>query len=236
MALSEWPLFRDFSNIKKYGLISHLRYLFNYSKTVVFVHADLTRLMDLPDLSPFYIRVLDFNNEHDLATWAHIINVAYEEEQYDAAQAKKKLQQHEYLNILKVYLLFDGERCIGTVSSANFKSNPKIASGCRFAVLQDYRGKGIGKFLYLMIMHALREEGFKQFESTMAITREASFVLKFKLGFYPQFNRKYVQFKGQKRFFLVRWMADYRLYQLWRNHIASVNKKYLPSNQSQSVK
>jgi GNAT superfamily N-acetyltransferase len=236
MALSDWPFFSDLLNIKKYGLIAHLRYLFNYDKTVVFAQVDLTRLMDLPDMTPYSVRELDFNCEHDLATWAHIINVAYEEEQYDVAQAKKKLQQHEYLNVRKVYLLYDGERCIGTVSSANFKSNPKIASGCRFAVLQEYRGKGIGKLLYLMIMHALRKEGFSQLESTMAIKREASFILKFKLGFYPQFNRKYVQFKSQRRFFVVRWIADYHLYRLWRNHLATVNKKYLLANQSQSVK
>lgn len=227
MAFKHWPLVRDVYKIAQFGLISHLRYLFNYSKTVVYVQIELNRLIDLPANFPYQVKVLSFEDTNDLATWAHIINVAYEEEQYDVEQAKKKLQQHEYLHIRNVYLLFDGDRCIGTVSSAHFKSNPSIASGCRFAVLQDYRGKRIGQFLYLLILHELRNEGFRYFESTMAIVRETSFILKFKLGFYPQFNRSYVQYKTQQRFFLVRWMANYRLYTLWRNHKASVNQHYI---------
>lgn len=227
MAIHQWPIVRDLSKIARYGFMNHMRYLFNYSKTVVYVHIELNRLIDLPVNFPYQVKKLNFDSEQDLATWAHIINVAYEEEQYDVAQAKKKLQQHEYLVIRQVYLLYDGDRCIGTVSSAHFKSNPAIASGCRFAVLQDYRGKRLGQFLYLLILHELRKEGFSLFESTMAITRETSFILKFKLGFYPQFNRKYVQFKEQQRFFVVRWLANYRLYTLWRKHRLLVNQKYL---------
>ena len=228
MAFKDLPLVRDLYKMARFGVMNHLRYLFNYSKTVVYVQVELNRLIDLPTNFPYQVKVLSFDDTNDLATWAHIINVAYEEEQYDVDQAKKKLQQHEYLHIRNVYLLFDGDTCIGTVSSAHFKSNPGIASGCRFAVLQSHRGKGIGKFLYLLIMHELKKEGFKHFESTMAVIRETSFILKFKLGFYPQFNRRYVQYKTQQRFFVVRWMANYRLYQLWRNHQASVNKKFLP--------
>lgn len=232
MAFKELPIIRDCYKMARFGVMNHVRYLFNYSKTVVYVQVELNRLTALPDVSPYNVRVLQFDSSSDLATWAHIINVAYEEEQYDVEQAKKKLQQHEYLQIRNVYLLFDGETCIGTVSSAHFKSNPSIASGCRFAVMPSHRGKGIGKFLYLLIMHELRKEGFTYFESTMAIIREASFILKFKIGFYPQFNRKYVQYKTQQRFFVVRWLANYRLYRLWRNHVASVNKKYLPISEA----
>lgn len=231
MALQEMPIIRDFNKIARYGLVNHLRYLFNYSKTVVYVQIELNRLIDLPENFPYRVKKLSFDDENDLATWAHIINVAYEEEQYDVEQAKKKLQQHEYLVVRNVYLLFDGDRCIGTVSAAHFKDNPAIASGCRFAVLQDYRGKRLGQFLYSLILHELRKEGFSCFQSTMAITRETSFILKFKLGFYPQFNRKYVQFRNQQRFFLVRWLANYRLYTLWRKHRLAVNQKYLHPTQ-----
>ncbi len=225
----EWFIINDIVQIRKYGLVSHLKYLFNYSKAVVYVQIDLNRLPKLPDISPLKVRELSLNDENDLNTWADIINIAYEEEQYDAALAKDKLTNHDFLKVKKVFLVFDGTKCIGTVSAAAFKSKPNIASGCRFAVHPDYRGKGLGKYLYLLILHVLKNDGYNYFESIMGIKRETSFIVKFKLGFHPQFNRKYVQHKDQKRFFLVRLAANYRLYVLWRRYKKSINEKYLPS-------
>lgn len=225
----EWFIINDILQIWKYGLVSHLNYLFNYSKTVVYVQIDLSRLPKLPDISPLKVRELSLDDENDLKTWADIINIAYEEEQYDAALAKDKLTNHEFLKVKKVFLVFDGTKCIGTVSAAVFKSNPNIASGCRFAVHPDYRSKGLGKYLYLLILHVLNNDGYKYFESTMAIKRETSFIIKFKLGFYPQFNRRYVQYKKQKRFFLIRLAANYRLYVLWRRYKKSIYKNFIPT-------
>ncbi len=213
----------------KYGLISHLRYLFNFEKTLVYVQIDLNKLPELMDISPFITREMDMEDEKDQQIWADIINIAYQEEHYDAAKARKALTNHLYLDIKKVFFVFDKGRCIGTVSAASFRNNPKIASGCRFAVHPNYQGKGLGKYLYLLILHYLNKEGYDYFESTMAIKRETSFIVKFKLGFYPQFNRKYVQFKEQRRFFITRLAANYRLYSLWRQHKKSQNQKYLPN-------
>ncbi len=223
---NKWFLIRDLVQIKKYGLISHLKYLFDYGKTVVYVQSNLSIMPVLQDISPYTTRELDVYNEKDLLIWANIINQAYGEEQYDEKLAQMKLTNHEFLNILKVFLIFHEEKCIGTVSAATFKSNPKIASGCRFAVHPDYQGKGLGKYLYLYIMYYLRDNGFRYFESTMSIKRQTSFILKFKLGFYPQFNRKYVQFKSQKRFFAIRWLANHKLNQLWKRHQRSLNKQF----------
>lgn len=219
-------IIRDLLQIAKYGLISHLRYLFNYDKTLVYVQIDLNMLPALMDISPFVTREMDLEDEMDQQIWANIINIAYQEEQYDAAKAKKALSNHLYLNIKQVFFVFDNNKCIGTVSAASFKNNPKIASGCRFAVHPDYQGKGLGKYLYLLILHYLKKEGYDIFESTMAIKRETSFIVKFKIGFYPQFNRKYVQFKEQRRFFTTRLAANYRLYTLWRQHKKLQNQKY----------
>jgi GNAT superfamily N-acetyltransferase len=228
----DWIIIRDLSQIVKYGLISHLRYLFNYDKTLVYVQIDLNRLPALMKIYPFVTREMDLEDKKDQQIWADIINAAYQEEQYDAAKARKALTNHLYLDIKKVFFVFDKEKCIGTVSAASFKSNPKIASGCRFAVHPDYQGKGLGKYLYLLILHYLKKKGFDYFESTMAIKRETSFIVKFKLGFYPQFNREYVQFKEQRRFFITRLAANYRLYTLWRQHKKSQNQKYLPDADS----
>ncbi len=187
--------------LAKYGLITHLRYLFNYDKTNVYVQIDLNKLPSLMDISPFVTREMDLDDKNDLQIWADIINIAYQEEHYDAAKAKRTLTNHLYLRIHKVFLIFNNDKCIGTVSAGSFKSNQKIGSGCRFAVHPYYQGKGLGKYLYLLILHYLKKEGYNYFESTMAIKRETSFFVKFKLGFYPQFNRKYVQYKEQRRFF-----------------------------------
>jgi GNAT superfamily N-acetyltransferase len=227
--INEWVAIRDLIQIRKYGFLRHLKYLFNYSKTVVYVQVDLAVIPLLPDISPFTTRELNFEDRTDLEIWAEIINVAYGEEQYDAVLAKKKLKEHEFLDVHKVFLIFDGPKCIGTVSAAAFKSNPKIASGCRFAVHPQYQGRGLGKYLYLLIMHHLRDQGYRFFESTMAIKRKTSFIVKFKLGFYPQFNRKYVQYKGQRRFFLIRWFANYQLYRLWRDHRKRLNEQFVSS-------
>ncbi|MBE0640353.1 MAG: GNAT family N-acetyltransferase [Bacteroidales bacterium] len=223
----EWFIINDIVKIRKYGLVSHLKYLFSYAKTIVHIQIDLNRLQKLPDISPLIVRELSLNDENDLNTWADIIYLAFDEEQYDALLAKDKLTNHDFLKVKKVFLVFDGTKCIGTVSAAVFKSNPNIASGCRFAVHPDYQGKGLGKYLYLLILHVLKDEGYNYFESTMAIKRETSFIVKFKLGFYPQLNRRYVQYKNQKRFFLVRLAANYRLYRLWRQYKKTINEKYL---------
>jgi GNAT superfamily N-acetyltransferase len=225
----EWLIIRDFFQIVKYGLLSHIRYLFNYEKTLVYVQIDLNKLPALMDISPFFTREMDLENEKDRHMWAEIINIAYQEEQYDTTKAKEALTNHLYLNIKKVFLIFDKEKCIGTVSAASYKNNKIIASGCRFAVHPDYQGKGLGKYLSLLILHHLKNDGYNYFESTMAIKRETSFIVKFKLGFYPQFNRKYVQFKKQRRFFTTRLSANYRLYVLWLQHKRSQNEKYLPN-------
>ncbi len=224
----DWIIIHDLFQIAKYGLITHIRYLFNYDKTNVYVQIDLNKLPALMDISPFVTKEMDLDDKDDLQTWADIINVAYQEEHYDATKAKRTLTNHLFFRIHKTFLIFDNAKCIGSVTAASYKSNQKIGGGCKFAVHPDYQGRGLGKYLYLLILHYLKNEGYNYFESTMAIKRKTSFIIKFKLGFYPQFNRKYVQFKEQRRFFTTRLAANFHLYTLWRRHTKLRNQKYLP--------
>jgi len=220
----------DLKQILKHGIVRHFKYLFNYSRTGVYMQMDLSRLLVLPDISPLEVRELNQNDDIALKAWANLINQSYKEEHYDIEAAKKIFSNHLYLNIKKIFLIYDNDFLVGTISSGVYKSNPKMGGAMRFAVHPNFQGKGLGKYLFILVLHSLREDGIKFFETITSVKRKESLIIKMKMGFFPQFNRKYVQFKKQKRFFLIRLIANYHLYKLWRKHKNKLYKEFIPKN------
>ena len=190
--------------------------MFNYSKTIVHLQADLNRLPAIKDINSFIIRELNVDNAEDIQHWLNIVNDAYVETEHDREYALNHINNHLFLNIYKIYLLFDKDKPIGTISIGTFKSNKNMGGDARIAIRKDYQGKGLGSYLLAYGFQKLKESGIKYGESIISITREQSIMLHFKCGFIPQYNKDYISYKGQRRHFLIRFFVREQLNKMYR--------------------
>jgi len=214
----------------KYGVIQHLKYLFNYNRTVVHMQVELDRIPEMQTISAFQIREMDINNKDELLQWVEVVNDAYsiyQENHYTLETAQKHMYNHLMLNITNVFILMFRNEIIGTYSIGIYKNNNKIGGGARLAVKKKYHQLGLGALLILHGCHQLRENGIKYAENLWAIKRKPSIILGFKCGYVPQFNRKYIQYKKQRRNFLIRTLVNMRLRKLYKDYKKSVAKKFL---------
>ena len=203
----------------KYGIIQHLKYILNYRKTVVHLQADLKYLPFIKDFEPFYVKEIDINNKvEELKNWVEIVNDAYDDIVFDVTSAKKHINEHLFLNITNIYFVKDGNNPIATISIGTYKNNYKIGGDARIAVKKSHQGMGLGEKLILFGFNKLKEKGIKYGESIISIPRKKSLMLHFKCGFFPQYCRKYVQYKKQKRFFVIRLLVNENVRLLYRQY------------------
>ena len=203
-------------------------YRLNYDRTIVHLQTDLRNIGLNKDISPFITREMNYDSEEELIQWAEIVNDAYDDGgKYDLEYAKNHLNNHLFLKTTNVYLVFDGVKPIGTISIGVYKENPKIGGAVRLAVRKDYQGYGIGKYLHLYGFVKLREKGFYYIESILTITREQSMRMNFSYGFVPQFNRKFISYKGQKRYAIVRFLVNRNLKKQYKKYLLEVSEKFL---------
>lgn len=200
----------------KYTIWQNFKYQLNYSRTIVHLHANLDNIPKLQDISPFYVREMDVQNENDLRHWSEIVSNAYQDGVYDSESVHQHFNNHLFLKIIKTYFVMDGDLPIGTISIGSYKTNPNVGGDARIAVKRNYQGLGLGKYLILLGFHRLREMGIRNGESIISIKREKSILLHFHCCFVPQFNRNYIHYQKQKRFLLIRWLVNFKLKYLYK--------------------
>ena len=211
----------------KYGIIQHLKYLLNYSRTVIFLQLDLSHLPSEIDTYPYTIKEIDLNSNEDIELWLDVVNNSYDDIKYNFSEAKEHLSKHHFLKFNKIFLLKEGKIPIATYGIGTYKNNPSIGGSNRLAVRKEYQGKGIGRLIFLYGLNKFKEIDIKYVEHIISIPRTASILLHFKCGFIPQYNRKYVQYKKQKRFFVIRLLVNYKLKKIYKKYIDSLGSDFL---------
>lgn len=164
----------------------------------------------------------------DLEQWLEIVNDAYDEPYHDISYAINHIRTHLFLNITNVYLILDNDVPVGTISIGTYKSNNNIGGDARIAIKKKYQSKGLGVFMITLGFHKLRDLGIKYGESIISIIRDQSIMLHFKCGFVPQTNRKYIQYKNQKRHFIIRMLVKAKLMRLYNQYINKLSRQFLP--------
>lgn len=212
----------------KYGIIQHIKYLFNYNKTIVHLQIDLNLLpKDLPNQS-YIFKEINPNDNDDLAKWIEVINDGYDDVNYTIDEAREHFRNHLFLDVFKTYLLLSNNESIATYGIGTYKINSKIGGSNRLVVKKSHQGKGIGKMIFLFGLNKLHENGIQYVEHVISITRKESLLLHFKCGFVPQYSRKYIQFKKQKRSIFIRLIVNYKLNRIYKKHLLSLSEKFLP--------
>lgn len=213
------------AEVLKYTLLQQLRYLSNYSRLVIHLQRTLDSL-DEPALPEgMTIREMDPENPAELDRWIRIIRDAYLEPQLDRAKALLHFKNHLFLTELRTFFLLENSEAIGTITIGKYRQNPHTGGDARVALLNAHRNKGLGRLLVHYGFYQLRQTGINQAESIITITRTPSIRLHFQLGFKPLFNRSQSSYRQQRRFWMIRLVANFKVLSLYLSKRQTSNGK-----------
>lgn len=218
----------DIKAIRKYGLIRHIKYLFDLNHTIVILHFNLKFIPDLEGGDEFTTKEISLEDDDAIKDWSNIINSAFNfENPFNPQTAKDYILNHSYKNIEKCYMVYEGDYAIATFFVGSFKVNNKIACAGRFAVRPEYQGKGIGKYIVIKAMNIMKQNGYRHYEETFNYWRKYSYRLFMQCGGYPEFDRKYCQLKPTRKFFLVHLWAQYNVNKMYKEVLRKRNEAFL---------
>ncbi len=209
----------------KYGIWQNIKYRLNYNKCVAHLQADLSLIPKPENILPLYVREMDTSSETDLRHWASIVTEAYDDKIYDSNDARRHFEDHLFLNISNVYFVMDENEPVGTISIGTYKTNNKIGGDARIAIRKEYQGRGLGKFVIAYGYSELFKQGIKYGESVISIPRSKSILLHFQCGFFPQLQKRHFIFSSQKRYWIIWYIVNRKLKDLYRSYLDSLSKK-----------
>jgi GNAT superfamily N-acetyltransferase len=215
-----WISINHIARIRTYGLVSHIRYMFNFniSNTVVNMQMDLSNIPELVIPSGYSVREMDTSDPNEIISWLNIINNSYSDVAENEVRFKQHLLHHPFLNVEKIFFIIKSEIAVGTITVGRYRKNPAYGGPARIAVLPVEQGKGLGFLALNYALHYLKRNGVEKAESVISFKRTKSIITHFQCGFRPQFNRNKVIFDIQKRMFPVRLLIRYKINNLLRKN------------------
>lgn len=221
-------LLYDIRAIKKYGLLTHLKYLFDYDHVIINLHTYLDYIPAFKERPGYEIREVDINDPEIIKQWVDIVNDAFRHKiPYDVDSAKKYLDNHLYKKVEKIFFLFSEDKPVGTYFLGFFKNNTDIGTTGRLAVKKDFQGKGLGKYLVLFGLNKLKENRYSYAEHVFVVGRDYSIRVYLKCGSRPEFREKYLQLKPTRKNIFVTYLARRKVRKMYRKHLGSLDKAYL---------
>lgn len=218
----------DIKAIRKYGLITHIKYLFDHKKVIINLHTHLDYVPQFKEDPYFVIKEVNIYDPKTLKKWAEIINKSFRfETPYNLQSAKTYLENHLYKEFEHMFFLYDDEKPIGSCSIGCFKKNKAIGSAGRLAIIPEYQKRGLGSYLILYALNQLRDKGYKVSEHVFEYRKSFSYRQYFKLGAVPEFNKKQLQLKPTRKFFLVRLWAQYKVKKMYKEVLRKRNEAFL---------
>jgi GNAT superfamily N-acetyltransferase len=182
------------------SVMRKLRTLFSPHFGLVYFQCDLSKpLPPLPVITPFYIKEMDVKNEFQINEWLSIMNQAFKTNS-SRTDFEKIILTHPYYEVAHTYFLMDGDECIGAVSEAHYRSNKKIGVTHMLGINQEYRGKNLGKYMILYVLHQLKEHGYSYCEGESRLRHKKSLHIHFDFGFYPKKKADYWNTKDNASF------------------------------------
>lgn len=206
---SYWLRMDHAERIRRFGLRSHLAYVFNFNinRTVVNLQRDLK---DLPELSvpkDLHFRPAAFDDPVDRSAWIELINTAYPDGHEDQTTLDRLCHTHPFLTEVETFFLVQGAEPIATVSTGVFRKATSWGGDARIAVSPSQQGRGLGRLMILYALHNLRARQLSNVEAVITMKREQSLRLHFKLGFRLQTDRSKWCIDIQKRMWPARWIV-----------------------------
>jgi len=211
--LEYWFSIDHLARIRRYGLLAHLRFVFNFNvdRVVVNLHRELKDLPELTVPTGLMFRQADLEEPTDQAHWIGLVNSAYPDGRENKDSAQRLRHGHAFLAEVETFFLCDGERPIGTVSIGVFRTYPNFGGDARIAVDPTEQGRGLGRLLILFALHQMSAKGQHHAEAVITLMRETSIRMHFKFGFHVPPNRSSWKFDVQKRMWPVRRIVRARL-------------------------
>lgn len=214
----------DITAIKKYGLINHLKYLFDLKHVIIKQHFDLDYCPPFLPKKEFIVKEISIKDRSLMEEWCDIINTAFAfKTPYDYESGLKYINNHPYKVIKKIFLIYNNDKPIATISIGHYRANQNVACAARLAVKKNMQGKGLGKYLVLFSIEEMRKLGYKYYEETFNFKRDYSIKLYIKCGGFPQFNQSLLVFKPTRKSKLITLYAHYKVNKFYKEHLNEIS-------------
>lgn len=149
---------------------------------------NLLNLPPIPDISPLRVVELDINNPENVRQWSQLMHMSFKRE-IGERQFREYITEHKTYDVTHTYMVKDGDRLVGVISEAVYRRNPDVGVAHYSAVDPAYRGKGLGKFQLLYVLHQLKKHGLNTVEDETTIKYKKALFIHFEYGFRPKFRR-----------------------------------------------
>ena len=134
------------------------------------------------DISPLTIKEMDMMDDDQIKKWLEIINDSFGRN-WKQKNYQEKVLNNPLINVLKTFFVMDGERPIGVSSIGLWRKNPEIGAGHYGAILKEYHNRGIGKYLFLFRVHALKDLGVEIIDAQSNLSHPKSLFIHFDSGY-----------------------------------------------------
>ena len=114
------------------------------------------------------------------------------------------MNNHLYKQYESTFILYKENEPIGAYSIGRFKSNTRIGTTGRLAVVKTFQKQDHGGYLVLFDINKLKEKGYAQAEHVFVASKPLSYYHYIKCSSLPQYNRKYLHLHSTPKFFLFR--------------------------------
>lgn len=207
----------DIRAIKKYGLLTHVKYLWDYKKVIICLHYDNKRKIAVNLPRDYSIKSVDFYDKKILDEWSDIVNDAFNRQiPYNIETALEYLINHAYKEITTLLFLYHKNIPIGTIFAGKCTGESNYGTLGRLAIIKEYQGQRLSKFLYKALFNELNDQGIHKIEGIYVYDKMFSVYIGLKSGGVPIFSNKKMAFKNRSKKLLVRLWVYMKVYKLYR--------------------
>jgi GNAT superfamily N-acetyltransferase len=135
----------------------------------------------------FWLEEMDMEDPADIRRWLAVHNAAFGRDM-GIEGYRAGIVDHPHYEIRKVLLLLDSEGPLGSAAAGAFRRNPEVGAGHYLAVAKRARGSGLGRLLTRWQGWELYNLGVRRAEGETQISRTASLMLQFALGWEPKYR------------------------------------------------
>lgn len=220
----------DLAAIRRYGLIRHIKYLFDLKHTIVILQTHLDYVPDFNPIAGYEIKEVDYKDPIVLSDWIQVVNEAFSfEKPYDVESALKYLENHPYKKLENLMLVYHKEthEPVGAYFIGHLRDNDQIGTAGRIAIIPSHQRKGLGRMIALYGYERMRERGIQLTEEVFYLEKSHSISLFMNCGSLPQFNRKYMQFSPTRKSWIISMLARRKVVRLYNEHLARLRRPFL---------
>lgn len=220
----------DVAAIKKYGLIRHIKYLFDLKHAIVILQTHLDYVPDFKPIAGYEIKEVDYKDPRVLSDWIQVVNEAFSfEKPYDVESALKYLENHPYKKIESLFMVYHSSTNspVGSVFIARFRNNERIGTSGRIAIIPSHQRKGLGRMMALFGYYQMKEKGFRFAEEVAFLEKFYSILLYMSCGAIPQFDPQKMQFSPTRKSWIVSMLARRKVVRLYNDHLARLRRPFI---------